>query len=215
MLGEVLTADRHAVPGGRLRRPRRVPAPVRATSSTTAPTASSWPARRASRRRSPTTRSSSSSRPRSRRSAGGRRSIAGTGTYYDRRTPSTSRSSAHELGVDGFLVVTPYYNKPPQRGIVAHFQAIAEATDRPIVAYNIPQRVVAQHRAGDDRRSSRRSRTSRAVKQATTDPAAGATDRRGDRLDLYAGNDDLLLPVPGARRRRWRLRLHAPRRARR
>src|SRR5947207_8796253 len=67
--------------------------------------------------------------------------VAGTGTY------STSHSvhlteKAHELGVDGFLVVTPYYNKPPQRGIVEHFKAIAAASDRPIVAYNIPGRVV-------------------------------------------------------------------------
>ena len=49
---------------------------------------------------------------------------------------------AHALGVHAFLVVTPYYNKPPVRGIVEHFKAIAATSDRPIVAYNIPSRVV-------------------------------------------------------------------------
>ena len=67
--------------------------------------------------------------------------IAGTGTYSTAHSVHLTEE-AHELGVDGFLVVTPYYNKPPPRGIVAHVQAIAAVTDKPIVYYNIPTRVV-------------------------------------------------------------------------
>src|ERR671932_44612 len=67
--------------------------------------------------------------------------IAGTGTYSTEHSVHLTRE-AHELGVDGFLVVTPYYNKPPARGIVEHFKAIADASDKPIIAYNIPARVV-------------------------------------------------------------------------
>src|ERR1700716_4089483 len=67
--------------------------------------------------------------------------VAGTGTYSTAHSVHLTEQ-AHELGVDAFLVVTPYYNKPPQRGIVAHFEAIASASDRPIVVYNIPSRAV-------------------------------------------------------------------------
>src|SRR3712207_94868 len=67
--------------------------------------------------------------------------IAGTGTYDTRHSMHLTQD-AHEAGVDGFLVVTPYYNKPPQRAIVEHFRAIAEVSDKPIVVYNIPTRVV-------------------------------------------------------------------------
>jgi len=67
--------------------------------------------------------------------------IAGTGTYSTAHSVHLTRE-AHELGVDGFLVVTPYYNKPPARGIVEHFRTIAAVSDRPIIVYNIPGRVV-------------------------------------------------------------------------
>ena len=67
--------------------------------------------------------------------------VAGTGTY-DTRHSAHLTARAHELGVDGFLAVTPYYNKPPQRAIVRHFEEIAAATHLPVVAYNIPGRVV-------------------------------------------------------------------------
>src|SRR5437588_4865294 len=67
--------------------------------------------------------------------------VAGTGTYSTAHSVHLTRE-AHEIGVDGFLVVTPYYNKPPARGIVEHFRTIADVSDRPIVVYNIQSRVV-------------------------------------------------------------------------
>src|SRR3954452_15368438 len=67
--------------------------------------------------------------------------IAGTGTNSTAHSVHLSEQAA-DIGVDALLVVTPYYNKPPQRGIVAHFEAIAAESDLPIVVYNIPSRVV-------------------------------------------------------------------------
>src|SRR6266545_5003842 len=73
---------------------------------------------------------------------GGRATVvAGTGTYDTAHSIHLTKK-ATELGVDAVLVVTPYYSKPPQRAIVAHFEAIAAASDKPIVVYNIPGRVV-------------------------------------------------------------------------
>jgi 4-hydroxy-tetrahydrodipicolinate synthase len=99
---------------------------------------------------------------------------------------------AHELGVDGVLVVTPYYNKPPQRGIVAHFEAIAAATDRPVVVYNIPSRVVVNIEPATISRLAEISNV-RAVKQAHPD-LDEARHIVAEGLDLYAGDDALLQP---------------------
>jgi 4-hydroxy-tetrahydrodipicolinate synthase len=118
--------------------------------------------------------------------------IAGTGTYSTAHSVHLT-AKAHELGVDGFLVVTPYYNKPPQRGIVAHFEAIAEATDKPIVVYNIPQRVVLNLELETLAELARIPNVV-AVKQATTDPEQARRIVEHGGLALYAGNDELLLP---------------------
>src|SRR5207244_7385910 len=97
---------------------------------------------------------------------------------------------AHELGADGFLVVTPYYNRPPQRGIVAHFEAVARVSDRPIVVYNIPSRVVVNIEPETISRLAEID-TVRAVKQAN--PELGEARHIVDSgLDLYAGDDAIL-----------------------
>jgi 4-hydroxy-tetrahydrodipicolinate synthase len=118
--------------------------------------------------------------------------IAGTGTYSTDHSVHLTRQ-AHAIGVDGFLVVTPYYSKPPVEGIVRHFRAIAEESDRPIVVYNIPQRVVLNLEPEALARLAEIP-TVRAVKQATTDLDQARRIVAETELELYAGNDDLILP---------------------
>ena len=117
--------------------------------------------------------------------------VAGTGTY-DTAHSAHLTARAHETGVDAFLAVTPYYNKPPQRGIVRHFQEIAAATDRPIVVYNIPSRVVVNIEP-DTIAELAKIPNVRAVKQAHDDlDEARRIPELG--LDLYAGDDNLVFP---------------------
>ena len=117
--------------------------------------------------------------------------VAGTGTY-DTRHSIHLTERAHELGVDGVLIVTPYYNKPPQRGIVAHFEAVCAATDKPVLVYNIPSRVVVNIEPETISRLAEIENV-RGVKQANDD-LAQARHIVATGLDLYAGDDDLILP---------------------
>jgi 4-hydroxy-tetrahydrodipicolinate synthase len=115
--------------------------------------------------------------------------VAGTGTYSTAHSVHLTEA-AHALGASAFLVVTPYYNKPPQRGIVAHFAEVARATDRPIVAYNIPARVVLNIEPETMTQLAEIDNV-RAVKQANGDlDEARHIVELG--LDLYAGDDNLL-----------------------
>ncbi|MGN6379119.1 MAG: 4-hydroxy-tetrahydrodipicolinate synthase [Gaiellales bacterium] len=117
--------------------------------------------------------------------------IANTGTYDTHHSVALTRS-ALATGVDGFLVVTPYYSKPPAAGIVAHFKAIAEAAEgRPVMAYNIPSRCVI-NLPPELLTELGRIENVVAVKQANPDldQARRVVEESG--LALYAGNDDLV-----------------------
>jgi 4-hydroxy-tetrahydrodipicolinate synthase len=115
--------------------------------------------------------------------------IAGAGTNDTAHSVHLTEK-ATEIGVDAVLAVTPYYNKPNERGILAHFQAISAATDRPVVVYNIPSRCVIDIPNELLRRLADEVPNVQAVKQARFDdvePIEG--------MDLLAGNDEMLADV--------------------
>jgi 4-hydroxy-tetrahydrodipicolinate synthase len=117
--------------------------------------------------------------------------VAGTGTNSTAHSIDLTEQ-AHEAGAHAVLVVTPYYNKPPQRGIVEHFKAVAAATDRPVIAYNIPGRVVINIEP-ETMTELAEIPNVMAVKQSNADlDQARHIVELG--LELYAGDDDLVLP---------------------
>ena len=115
--------------------------------------------------------------------------VAGTGTY-DTAHSAHLTEQADELGVDAFLVVTPYYNKPPQRGIVRHVEEIAAATDKPVVVYNIPARVIVDIEPATIARLAEIPNVT-AVKQAYDDLEEARFIAQETRLDLYSGDDNI------------------------
>jgi len=114
--------------------------------------------------------------------------VAGVGSNDTRHAVQlTERATA--LGPDALLSVNPYYNRPSRRGIVRHYEEVARATDLPIVLYNIPQRT-ASDLPNDLLAELAQLDNIAAVKQANPDNLA-----KVDGLEIYAGNDDMLVEV--------------------
>ena len=117
--------------------------------------------------------------------------VAGTGTNSTAHSIELTRQ-AQEAGAHAALVVTPYYNKPPQRAIVEHFKAVAARTELPVVAYNIPGRCVINIEPETMAMLAEIPNVT-AVKQSNDDlDQARRIVELG--LDLYAGDDNLVLP---------------------
>lgn len=121
--------------------------------------------------------------------------IAGTGSNNTKAAIDMSRW-AESIGVDALLVITPYYNKTTQQGCIAHFKAIAEAVSIPIIIYNVPSRTGLNIAPATLCELSKIDNIA-AVKEASGNIAQVAEIAHlcGDRLDIYSGNDDQIVPL--------------------
>jgi 4-hydroxy-tetrahydrodipicolinate synthase len=119
--------------------------------------------------------------------------VAGVGTNDTAHSIEKARSAA-ELGVHGLLVVTPYYNRPPQEGLLRHFTAVADATDLPVMLYDIPPRSSIPIEVETLVRAAEHPNIV-AVKDAKSDLGAVAWTLARTDLAYYSGEDMLNLPL--------------------
>lgn len=120
--------------------------------------------------------------------------IAGTGSNDTDHCIASCRS-AKEIGADGLLLVTPYYNKTSQRGLIAHYEAVAAATDLPLILYNVPSRTGLNILPETAAQLYRNVDTVAGLKQASPDLAATAKLAAMSEIPIYSGNDDLTVPI--------------------
>jgi 4-hydroxy-tetrahydrodipicolinate synthase len=125
--------------------------------------------------------------------------IAGTGTYDTAHSIHLSQE-AHRAGADGLLLVNPYYNRPSQDGLYAHFRAVAESTPLPVVLYNIPGRTGVNCTPDTIARLAADVSNIVAVKEAagSLDQVSEIRMRTPDRFLIYSGDDSLTLPMLAA-----------------
>jgi len=121
--------------------------------------------------------------------------VAGAGSNDTAKAIETSRAM-REVGATHLLHVSPMYNKPPQRGIVAHFKAIADAVDLPIVVYNVPGRTGSNIEAATTLEMAKHPRIV-SVKEASGNLAqiTDCIQRKPDGFTVLSGDDELTLPV--------------------
>lgn len=123
--------------------------------------------------------------------------IAGTGNYNTQESIELTKA-AEEVGVDGILLVAPYYNKPPQDGLYSHFKAIADATKLPVILYNIPSRTGVNILPGTIIRLAKDVKNIIGVKEASQSTDQVVEILRGiDRDDfvIYSGDDSFTMPI--------------------
>ena len=121
--------------------------------------------------------------------------IAGTGANCTEKAVELTRFAC-AAGADACLVVTPYYNKATQRGLIAHYTAIADASDRPVILYNVPSRTGCNLLPETCAALAAHPRIA-AVKEASGNLSqiVSLFHRAAACLDVYSGNDDQIVPV--------------------
>lgn len=121
--------------------------------------------------------------------------IAGVGSNNTQNV-LLSEQYAQKVGVDGLLIVTPYYNKTTQNGLIEHYKIIAQNTDLPIILYNVPGRTGVDIKP-DTYLELSKIRNIVATKEASGDISKILKIRNlcGDELNIYSGNDDQIIPI--------------------
>ena len=121
--------------------------------------------------------------------------IAGTGTHNTQQAIEYSVDAA-KAGADALLVVTPYYNKATQNGLIAHFTAIADRVDKPIILYNVPSRTGCNLLPATVEKLAEHPNIA-AIKEASGNMSQVVElfARCGDKLDVYSGEDGLTVPI--------------------
>ena len=121
--------------------------------------------------------------------------IAGTGTNNTQHAIEYSVDAA-KAGADALLVVTPYYNKATQNGLIAHFTAIADRVDKPIILYNVPSRTGCNLLPATVEKLAEHPNIA-AIKEASGNMSQVVElfARCGDKLDVYSGEDGLTVPI--------------------
>ena len=121
--------------------------------------------------------------------------IAGTGSNNTNQSVEMSKI-AEEIGVDGLLIVTPYYNKTTQEGLIKHYEFIAKEVNLPIILYNVPSRTGLNISPSTCLEQSKINNIV-AIKEASGNlsQVAEIANLCGDNLAIYSGNDDQILPV--------------------
>lgn len=121
--------------------------------------------------------------------------VAGTGSNYTDHAVDMS-IMARDVGADALLCVTPYYNKCTQDGLVASFTKIADATELPMIVYNVPSRTGVTIKPDTYVKLSQHERIV-AIKEAGGDISAvvETMSKCGDKIDMYSGNDDQIVPI--------------------
>lgn len=120
--------------------------------------------------------------------------IAGTGSNDTNHAIELSKY-AESVGADGLLIVTPYYNKTTQKGLYIHTKAIADSVKIPIVLYNIPGRTGGLSFSIDTLKKLSEIPNINAIKEATGNLAFVAKVAAETELNIYSGNDDIIVPV--------------------
>ena len=122
--------------------------------------------------------------------------IAGTGSNCTRDAIHMSKE-AEQMGADGLLCVTPYYNKATQKGLIEHYAKISDAVHTPIILYNVPSRTGCNLMPETIAYLAEHTENVRAVKEASGNISQIAKVKAlaGDQIDLYSGNDDQIVPL--------------------